>query len=113
MLARELDCRIVTNDYNPNRVAELQGVTVLNKDELANAVKTLFLPGEPVWVQVIQEGKEPGQGVGCLDDDTMVVVAEGRRHLGNPIEVTVTKTLQTAAGRMGFVGMAWQAEARQ
>lgn len=102
VLARELNCPIITNDYNLNRVAELQGVTVLNINELANAVKALFLPGESMRVQIIQEGKEAGQGVGYLDDGTMVVVEDGRRYIGHTIEVTVTKALQTAAGRMIF-----------
>jgi len=101
-LARELGCPIITNDYNLNRVAELQGVTVLNINELANAVKPLFLPGESLQVHIIQEGKESGQGVGYLDDGTMVVVEDGRHYIGRTIEVTVTKTLQTAAGRMIF-----------
>jgi uncharacterized protein YacL len=101
-LARELDCPIITNDYNLNRVAELQGVTVLNINELANAVKALFLPGESMQVRIIQEGKEVGQGVGYLDDGTMVVIEDGRQHIGHTIQVVVTKVLQTAAGRMVF-----------
>jgi uncharacterized protein YacL len=101
-LARELDCPIITNDYNLNRVAELQGVTVLNINELANAVKVLFLPGESMEVRIIQEGKEVGQGVGYLDDGTMVVVEDGRHYIGHTIQVIVTKVLQTAAGRMVF-----------
>jgi uncharacterized protein YacL len=101
-LAREMDCPIITNDYNLNRVAELQGVTVLNINELANAVKVLFLPGESMQVRIIQEGKEVGQGVGYLDDGTMVVVEDGRRHIGRSVQVIVTKVLQTAAGRMVF-----------
>jgi uncharacterized protein YacL len=92
----------LTNDYNLNRVAEIQGVTVLNVNELANAVKMVFLPGETISVEVIQEGKEVGQGVGYLDDGTMVVVEEGRRYMGSTLDVTVTKILQTAAGRMIF-----------
>ena len=102
VLARELDCPIITNDYNLNRVAELQGVTVLNINELANSVKAFFLPGESMQVRIIQEGKEVGQGVGYLDDGTMVVVEDGRRHIGHTIGVVVTKVLQTAAGRMIF-----------
>jgi uncharacterized protein YacL len=102
MLAKELHCPIVTNDYNLNKVAELQGVTVLNINELANAVKAVFLPGEPMKVRIIQEGKELGQGVGYLDDGTMVVVENGRRYIGSTIEVIVTKVLQTTAGRMIF-----------
>ncbi len=102
ILAKQLRCPIVTNDYNLNRVAELQGVTVLNINELANAVKAVFLPGETLEVQVIQEGKEAGQGVGYLDDGTMVVVEDGKPLIGNNVDVLVTKVLQTAAGRMIF-----------
>ncbi len=102
VLARQLKCPILTNDYNLNRIAELQGVSVLNVNELANAVKLVFLPGESIEVNVIQEGKEAGQGVGYLDDGTMVVVEDGRNHLNKKINVTVTKVLQTAAGRMIF-----------
>lgn len=102
VLARQLRCPILTNDYNLNRIAELQGVSVLNVNELANAVKLVFLPGESIEVNVIQEGKEVGQGVGYLDDGTMVVVEDGRNHLNQKINVTVTKVLQTAAGRMIF-----------
>ncbi|MFQ5813704.1 MAG: PIN/TRAM domain-containing protein [Anaerolineae bacterium] len=102
MLAKELRCPIVTNDYNLNRVAELQGITVLNINELANAVKSIFLPGESMKIRIIQPGKELGQGVGYLDDGTMVVVENGRRHINRTIEVIVTKVLQTAAGRMIF-----------
>jgi uncharacterized protein YacL len=102
ILARQLRCPILTNDYNLNRIAELQGVSVLNVNELANAVKLVFLPGESIEVNVIQEGKESGQGVGYLDDGTMVVVEDGRTQLNRKINVTVTKVLQTAAGRMIF-----------
>ncbi len=105
VLARQLRCPILTNDYNLNRIAELQGVSVLNVNELANAVKLVFLPGESIEVSVIQEGKEPGQGVGYLDDGTMVVVEDGRSFLSKKINVTVTKVLQTAAGRMIFARM--------
>jgi len=102
MLAKQLRCPILTNDYNLNRVAELQGVMVLNVNELANAVKSVVLPGESLRVRIIQEGKEQGQGVGYLDDGTMVVVENGRRYINNTISVMVTKVLQTAAGRMIF-----------
>jgi uncharacterized protein YacL len=101
-LARELKCPIITNDYNLNRVAELQGIKVLNINELANAVKAVVLPGESIAVRVIQEGKELGQGVGYLDDGTMVVVEDGRRHMEETIKVSVTRVLQTVAGRMIF-----------
>jgi uncharacterized protein YacL len=102
LLAKSMGCAIVTNDYNLNRVAEIQGVLVLNINELANAVKAIFLPGEPIVIQIIQEGKELGQGVGYLDDGTMVVVEEGRRLIGQTVEAIVTKVLQTSAGRMIF-----------
>ncbi len=102
LLARQLRAPILTNDYNLNRIAELQGVPVLNVNELANAVKSVLLPGEPLRVNIIQEGKESGQGVGYLDDGTMVVVEDGRSRLNEQVMVTVTKVLQTAAGRMIF-----------
>lgn len=102
ILARQLSCPILTNDYNLNRVAELQGVPVLNINELANAVKAVLLPGETVDVKIIQEGKEHGQGVGYLSDGTMVVVEEGKNHINQDISAIVTKVLQTAAGRMIF-----------
>jgi uncharacterized protein YacL len=102
ILARQMRCPILTNDYNLNRIAELQGVTILNVNELANAVKSVLLPGETLIVRVIQEGKESGQGVGYMDDGTMVVIESGREYLNNEIMVTVTKVLQTAAGRMIF-----------
>ena len=102
ILARQLRCPILTNDYNLNRVAELQGVNVLNVNELANAVKSVLLPGEALAIRVIQEGKESGQGVGYMDDGTMVVIENGREYLSQEILVTVTKVLQTAAGRMIF-----------
>jgi uncharacterized protein YacL len=102
VLARQLRCPILTNDYNLNRVAELQGVAVLNVNELANAVKSVVLPGESLTVNIIQEGREAGQGVGYLDDGTMVVVEDGRVRLNMQTDVMVTKVLQTAAGRMIF-----------
>ncbi len=102
ILARQLRCPILTNDYNLNRIAELQGVSVLNVNELANAVKLVFLPGESLQVSIIQEGKEASQGVGYLDDGTMVVVEDGRESLNQDLMVVVTKVLQTAAGRMVF-----------
>ena len=101
-LARHLHCPIMTNDYNLNRVAELQGVTVLNINDLANAVKALYLPGEEMEVKIIQEGKEYGQGVGYLEDGTMVVIEDGRSFINRTQNVTVTKVLQTTAGRMIF-----------
>ncbi len=101
-MARNLHCPIITNDFNLNRVAELQGVKVLNINELANAVKPVLLPGEEMLVKIIQDGKELGQGVGYLDDGTMIVVEGGRQHMNNTVEVTVTRVLQTVAGRMIF-----------
>jgi uncharacterized protein YacL len=105
ILARQLQCPVLTNDYNLNRVAELQGVPILNVNELANAVKSVLLPGEPITVDIIQEGKETGQGVGYLDDGTMVVVEDGRDYLNQEVTAMVTKVLQTAAGRMIFARM--------
>jgi uncharacterized protein YacL len=102
ILARQMRCPILTNDYNLNRVAELQGVTVLNINELTNAVKSVLLPGEQMSIRVIQEGKEKNQGVGYMDDGTMVVIENGGDHIDEEILVTVTKVLQTAAGRMIF-----------
>lgn len=101
-LAKEMDAAILTNDYNLNRVAELQSVQVLNVNELANAVKTVLLPGEIFTIHVLQEGKEYNQGVGYLDDGTMVVVEDGVAFIGATIDVMVNKVLQTAAGRMIF-----------
>jgi uncharacterized protein YacL len=110
ILARQLRCPILTNDYNLNRVAELQGVAVLNVNELANAVKSVLLPGETLIINIIQEGKESGQGVGYLDDGTMVVVEDGRDHLNSKAAVMVTKVLQTAAGRMIFARLSTREE---
>ena len=101
-LAQVLSGKILTNDFNLNKVAELQGVAVLNINELANAVKPVVLPGEEMLVHVIKNGKEAGQGVAYLDDGTMIVVDGGKRHIGENIGVLVTSVLQTAAGRMIF-----------
>jgi uncharacterized protein YacL len=101
-LARARSKAILTNDYNLNRVAELQGVRVLNVNSLANAVKPAVLPGEELRVRVIQEGKESGQGVGFLDDGTMIVVEGGVRYIDKDLDVSVTRVLQTVAGRMIF-----------
>ncbi len=100
--AREHHAAILTNDYNLNRVAELQGIRVLNINELANAVKSVVHPGEDLMVRIIQEGKEPGQGVGYLEDGTMIVVDGGATRIGADVPVTVTRVLQTVAGRMIF-----------
>ena len=102
ILARQMRAPVLTNDYNLNRVAEIQGVTILNINELANAVKAVYLPGETLAVRVIQEGREQGQGIGYLDDGTMVVVQDGNEYIGKEIPTVVTKVLQTAAGRMIF-----------
>jgi uncharacterized protein YacL len=101
-LAKLVSGIVVTNDFNLNKVCELQGVSVLNINDLANAVKPIVLPGEELKVQVIKDGKEHNQGVGYLDDGTMIVVEEGRGHIGKTIDVVVTSVLQTSAGRMIF-----------
>jgi uncharacterized protein YacL len=101
-LAKRLTGKIVTNDFNLNKVAQLRGVAVLNINELANALKPVVLPGEVLRVFVLKEGKEPGQGIAYLDDGTMVVVDQGKRAIGRTIEVAVTSVLQTTAGKMIF-----------
>jgi uncharacterized protein YacL len=101
-LAQERGAKLVTNDYNLNRVAQVEGVAVLNINELANAVKPVLLPGEELRVAVIREGRESHQGVGYLDDGTMIVIENGRRMIGETIDVAVTSALQTNAGRMIF-----------
>ena len=101
-LARQTGALIITNDYNLNRVARLQGVRILNINELANAIKSVYLPGEEIPLKIIQEGKEMGQGVGYLEDGTMVVVENGRRYINQEVLVQVTKVLQTNAGRLIF-----------
>ncbi|WP_425061301.1 PIN/TRAM domain-containing protein [Sporomusa carbonis] len=101
-LGQLLKAKIITNDYNLNKVAELQGVPVLNINELSNAVKPVVLPGEEMVVHVVKDGKEFGQGVAYLDDGTMIVVDGGKKHIGETVGVLVTSVLQTAAGRMIF-----------
>lgn len=101
-LAQVLGGKVITNDYNLNKVAEFQGVPVLNINELANAIKPVVLPGEEMTIQVIKDGKESGQGIAYLDDGTMIVVEGGRKYIGEVIDVIVTSVLQTAAGRMIF-----------
>jgi uncharacterized protein YacL len=101
-LARKMSGKIVTTDFNLNKVAQLRGVSVLNINELANSLKPVVLPGEIMRVFILKEGKEPGQGVGYLDDGTMVVVDQGKKALGRTIEVSVTSVLQTTAGKMIF-----------
>lgn len=105
-LALRREAAILTTDYNLNRVAQLQGVAIMNLNQLANALKPAFLPGEALRVKVIQEGKEPGQGVAFLDDGTMVVVEGGSQHIPSELDVTVTRILQTVAGRMVFAELA-------
>ncbi|MGJ9384580.1 PIN/TRAM domain-containing protein [Salipaludibacillus sp. CF4.18] len=101
-LAKLMNGYVVTNDFNLNKVCDLQGVAVLNINDLANAVKPVVLPGEEMGVQVIKDGKEQNQGIAYLDDGTMIVVEEGRNYIGKNIEVVVTSVLQTSAGRMIF-----------
>lgn len=101
-LAKQLHAPVLTNDFNLNKVAELQGVRVLNVNELANALRAIVLPGENMHVKLVQEGKELGQGVAYLDDGTMVVVENGKKYIGSSIDVTVTRMLQTNQGRMIF-----------
>ncbi|MFN4218647.1 MAG: PIN/TRAM domain-containing protein [Candidatus Bipolaricaulia bacterium] len=102
-LAKELNAKIITTDYNLNKVAKVEGVPVLNINELANAIKPRFIPGEEIEVEVIDKGEEINQGVGYLDDGTMVVVENGRRFIGKKIRAVVSSSLQTEAGKMLFV----------
>lgn len=104
-LAKEMDARIITNDLNLNKVAELHGVRVLNINELCNALRPVVLPGEAMRVFILKEGKEAGQGIGYLDDGTMIVVDNAKRFIGKTIDVAVTSVLQTTAGRMIFTRM--------
>jgi len=101
-LAKHLDAKIVTNDFNLNKIAQLQGISVLNINELANALKPVVLPGETLKAFILKEGKEKDQGVAYLDDGTMVVVDNSRRMIGQNIEITVTSVLQTTVGKMIF-----------
>ena len=100
--AMELGAKVITNDYNLNKVAELYGVQVLNINELANAIKPVVLPGEEMMVYVLRDGKEYGQGIGYLEDGTMIVIEGGKSYIGMNIEILVTSVLQTSAGRMIF-----------
>ena len=101
-LAQKVGGKIITNDFNLNKVAQLRGVEVLNINDLSNAVKAVVIPGETMKVQVVRDGKEPGQGVAYLDDGTMIVIENGHRYLSRTISVEVTSALQTSAGRMIF-----------
>ncbi len=102
LMAKEFKWKVITNDYNLNKIAEIQGVEVLNINDLSNAIKPIFLPGEKIYVKVMKEGKEREQGVAYLSDGTMIVVDNGRKMLNKRIEVVVTNVLQTEAGRMIF-----------
>lgn len=102
LLAKHLEAKLVTNDYSLNKVASLNGVGVMNLNDLANALKPAFLPGQEVDIHIIKQGEEAGQGVGYLADGTMVVVEGGRAHLGKNVHIVVTSVLQTSAGRMIF-----------
>jgi len=102
VLAKNMDARVVTNDFNLNKVAQVQGVCVININDMANALRPVVLPGEKLQVKVIRAGEEYGQGVGYLDDGTMIVVEQGRNHIGKKVELVVTSVLQTSAGRMIF-----------
>lgn len=110
VLAKKMGARIMTNDLNLNKVAELQGVRVLNINELCNALRPVVLPGETIRVFVLKEGKEAGQGVAYLDDGTMIVVDNARRCIGRNVDVVVTSVLQTTAGRMIFTRLKEDAE---
>jgi uncharacterized protein YacL len=101
-LAKAIGARVVTNDFNLNKIAQLQGVEVINLNELANALKLVALPGENLPVRIVKQGDQMGQGVGYLDDGTMVVVEQGRQAIGQEVSITVTSVLQTPAGRMIF-----------
>jgi uncharacterized protein YacL len=101
-LAQHLQGKLVTNDYNLNKVARLQGIDVINLNDVANALKPVFLPGERIDVRIVKSGEEAGQGVGYLEDGTMVVVESGRDHIGEQVSIAVTSVLQTSAGRMVF-----------
>jgi uncharacterized protein YacL len=102
VFAKVIGARVVTNDFNLNKIAQLQGVDVINLHEVANALKTVALPGETLGVKLVKPGDQVGQGVGYLDDGTMVVVEQGRNHLGQEVAIVVTSVLQTPAGRMIF-----------
>lgn len=102
LLAKHLEGKVVTGDYNLNKVAKLQNVPVINLNEIANSLKPVFLPGELVTIKVVKAGEGAGQGVGYLDDGTMIVIENGRDHIGKDISISVTSMLQTSAGRMVF-----------
>ncbi len=101
-MAQDLKCQVITNDYNLGKVAQVQGVKILNINELADALRAVWLPGETILVNIVQVGKEPNQGLAFLDDGTMIVVENGRQHIGQQMAVEVSSVLQTSAGRMIF-----------
>jgi len=109
-LAKKMSGKILTNDYNLNKVAELQGIEVLNMNQLATSLRPPMLPGEQMNIKILKEGKEPGQGIGYLDDGTMVVVDDARKLLGKSVDIVVTSVLQTTSGRMIFAKLKGQAE---
>jgi uncharacterized protein YacL len=111
-LAKDTDSIIVTNDFNLNKVASIQGIRILNINDLANAVKPVVIPGEEMTAYLLREGKESGQAVAYLQDGTMIVVEGGRKYIGNKIRVAVTSVLQTSAGRMIFARVAKNHDAR-
>jgi len=104
-LAKKLNAKILTNDFNLNKVAELHGIKILNINELANALKPVILPGEVMTVKIVKEGKEPGQGVAYMDDGMMIIVDNAQKYVGSNVEIVVTSVLQTTAGRMVFSEM--------
>jgi len=109
-LAKRLGGKIITNDYNLNKVAELQGIEVLNMNQLATSLRPAMLPGEQMNIKILREGKEYGQGIGYLDDGTMVVVDDAKKNLGKAVDIVVTSVLQTTSGRMIFAKLKEQAE---
>jgi uncharacterized protein YacL len=112
LLAKHLEGKLVTGDYNLNKVARLHNVQVVNLNDLANSLKPVFLPGEQVEVRIVKPGEEEGQGVGYLDDGTMIVIEGGRAHVGETVVIGVTSVLQTSAGRMIFGRLESAAAAR-
>jgi uncharacterized protein YacL len=108
-LGKEMHAKVVTNDYNLNKVAQFQGVKVLNINELSNALKPIVLPGEEMRITLIKEGKDSNQGVAYLEDGTMVVVENGKGRIGEEVETIVTSVLQTTAGRMIFTKLKHEA----
>jgi uncharacterized protein YacL len=102
LLAKHLQGKVVTGDYNLNKMAKIHGVSVINLNDIGNSLKPVFLPGESLEVRIVKPGEELGQGVGYLDDGTMIVVEAGREHVGRTVRIAVTSVLQTSAGRMIF-----------